>query len=337
MTSTAGRERQVTWAPDSRRLVYVSDRDGSQGLYLYDFSTSQETRLTQAPAGDVTPIFSPDGKSIVVPARRHASCAWSTSIRSAIGCSRERSSIACRSPPTARSRGRRTVGGSRTSIRAGKGFSNVYVIPSCGWRAPAGDVPRERVRRIDLVEPGRHVPHLRFVQRTEERQLARIDLVLRTPRFREDQFRDLFRVETRNPAQPSPATPPHADADARRRRLPIRPSGQPRPTAMPRGLTRDVVDGAGADRLRRHPPPAVAAGRRRVCRHARDQPRRQVACCSSPARVASRTCTSTRSMSSRAIRRSRGRSRPRPAPSATRSGRRTARRSSTSSRDASTA
>src|SRR6185436_15823809 len=64
VTSTGGRERQLTWAPDSRRLVYVSDRDGSQGLYLYDFSTGQETRLTQAPAGDVTPIFSPDGKSV---------------------------------------------------------------------------------------------------------------------------------------------------------------------------------------------------------------------------------------------------------------------------------
>src|SRR5687767_10183810 len=48
VSNTAARERQVSWSPDSRRVVYVSDRDGYQGLYLYDFGTSQETRLTEA-------------------------------------------------------------------------------------------------------------------------------------------------------------------------------------------------------------------------------------------------------------------------------------------------
>ena len=39
-------------------------------------------------------------------------------------------------------------------------------------------------------------------QRTEARQVARIDLILRTPKFREDQFRDLFREETPRPVGP---------------------------------------------------------------------------------------------------------------------------------------
>ena len=30
-------------------------------------------------------------------------------------------------------------------------------------------------------------------QRTEEGQVVRVDLILRTPRFREDRFRDLFK------------------------------------------------------------------------------------------------------------------------------------------------
>jgi C-terminal processing protease CtpA/Prc len=52
-------------------------------------------------------------------------------------------------------------------------------------------------------------------QRTESTQLARIDLIPRTPRFREDQFRDLFREEPpRNitPArqEPRPASTPAA-------------------------------------------------------------------------------------------------------------------------------
>jgi C-terminal processing protease CtpA/Prc len=55
-------------------------------------------------------------------------------------------------------------------------------------------------------------------QRTEDTAVARIDLKLRTPKFREDQFRDLFKEE--NPKQkpqqpattPTPAAPPAASA-----------------------------------------------------------------------------------------------------------------------------
>src|SRR4029079_4991350 len=48
-------------------------------------------------------------------------------------------------------------------------------------------------------------------QRTESTQLARVDLIPRTPRFREDQFRDLFKEETPRtvtPATREPRTPP---------------------------------------------------------------------------------------------------------------------------------
>src|SRR5262249_45710992 len=51
-------------------------------------------------------------------------------------------------------------------------------------------------------------------QRTEESQIARVDLVPRTPRFREDQFRDLFQQPTRpgTPTEPAPRpAPPQRD------------------------------------------------------------------------------------------------------------------------------
>ena len=38
---TAGEEGEIAWAPDSRRIVYVSDRDGTNHLFLYDFSSAQ--------------------------------------------------------------------------------------------------------------------------------------------------------------------------------------------------------------------------------------------------------------------------------------------------------
>jgi C-terminal processing protease CtpA/Prc len=66
-------------------------------------------------------------------------------------------------------------------------------------------------------------------QRTESTQLARIDLVPRTPRFREDQFRELFREETpRNRPEQRPAeTPAPSPAPS------ASPADDKRPAAKP--------------------------------------------------------------------------------------------------------
>src|ERR1019366_7564421 len=55
-------------------------------------------------------------------------------------------------------------------------------------------------------------------QRTESVQIARVDLIPRAPRFREDQFRDLFKEET-----PRTMTPP------RQNDTPARPADTPAP------------------------------------------------------------------------------------------------------------
>src|SRR6185369_2489268 len=57
-------ESQVVWSPDSRKVVYASDRDAAGHLYMYDFVTSLETRLTNGNDVDHSPRFSPDGKSL---------------------------------------------------------------------------------------------------------------------------------------------------------------------------------------------------------------------------------------------------------------------------------
>jgi Tol biopolymer transport system component len=207
VTSTAARERQLTWAPDSRRLAYVSDRDGSQGLYLYDFATSTETRLTQAPAGDVTPIFSPDGRSI-------AFQRGGRELR-VVDIDTKRDRLLARArlnrvPFTNDGAVTWSPDGRWIAYidQTGKAFSNVYVVPSAG--GDSRQVTFLANVNGGTISWGPDGTYLLYdsSQRTEDRQLARIDLVLRTPRFREDQFRDLFRVETRNPAQPNPATPP---------------------------------------------------------------------------------------------------------------------------------
>ncbi len=63
VTHTAANEYDATWAPDSRRIAYVSDRDGETALFLYDFATNTERRLTAA-ENAYAPQFSPDGREL---------------------------------------------------------------------------------------------------------------------------------------------------------------------------------------------------------------------------------------------------------------------------------
>jgi len=64
VTNSPADEYQIAWSPDSRKLVYVSDRDGPPHLFQYDFGTNVETQLTSDTADDSTPRFSPDGKRL---------------------------------------------------------------------------------------------------------------------------------------------------------------------------------------------------------------------------------------------------------------------------------
>jgi Tol biopolymer transport system component len=70
VTNTPAAEMDATWSPDSRKLVYASERDGDARLYMYEFANGKETQLTQASgvglqaSGDRAPRFAPDGKSV---------------------------------------------------------------------------------------------------------------------------------------------------------------------------------------------------------------------------------------------------------------------------------
>ena len=64
VTRSYARESQIEWTPDSRRIVYVSERDAVPHVFLYDFTTARETQLTNGAAGDAAPRVSPDGKSV---------------------------------------------------------------------------------------------------------------------------------------------------------------------------------------------------------------------------------------------------------------------------------
>jgi Tol biopolymer transport system component/C-terminal processing protease CtpA/Prc len=61
VSNTPAREADVAWSPDSRRLAYTSDRHGDEEIFVYDFVTRAETRLTNRTGRKSSPTYSPDG------------------------------------------------------------------------------------------------------------------------------------------------------------------------------------------------------------------------------------------------------------------------------------
>jgi Tol biopolymer transport system component len=219
VSNSPAEESQVAWASDSRRLAYVSDRDGTPHLFLYDFNSNTETQLTRDAADDSTPRFSPDGKLLAF-------------IRGA-------KELRVMDMADKKERVVVTAFFERPPIVADRPF---VWSPDNKWLAyvPVGENQFKNLYVVSVDGgPGRPVSFLANVfsntiswspdgtfmlfdsgQRTESTQLARVDLVPRTPRFREDQFRDLFKEEpprnttpaTRPEPRPLPSEPPPAAA-----------------------------------------------------------------------------------------------------------------------------
>ena len=219
VTTTAGNESQVVWAPDSKRASYVSDRDGLSQLFLYDFTTQAETRLTNGTVADYAPVFSPDGKMLAFLRDRRElrvidldSKAERLLASGIFGGTLDAGQAMAFSPDN------QWVAYLSASNRM---FTNAWIVPAKGGEARQvsfiGNV------NGDAIAWSPDGTFLTFAtgQRTERGQIARVDLILRTPKFREDQFRDLFQ-EPAKPT-PSPAAAPPAPADvAAEKKDPVR-------------------------------------------------------------------------------------------------------------------
>jgi len=73
LTRNLENDWQPAWSPDGMQLAFVSDRDGNRDIYIMnvgcrDFFTACDPhvrRLTDNPATDFDPAWSPDGKQLV--------------------------------------------------------------------------------------------------------------------------------------------------------------------------------------------------------------------------------------------------------------------------------
>lgn len=209
VTTTAGEEAELSWAPDSRRLAYRSDRDGTNHLYLYEFSTAKETQLTTGGARDDAPRFSPDGKWIAFERD-------SKELRIIDPATKEQKLLATGafdSPPYTDFQDFVWSPDSRyiAYLSAGaKTFQNVNIVAVAGGAAkPVSFLANTNAGTVSWSADGTYLTYATS-QRTEPGEVIRIDLLPRTPKFREDQFRDLFKDERpSNPSNPpaSPALP----------------------------------------------------------------------------------------------------------------------------------
>jgi len=200
VTSTPELESQPVWAPDSRRIAYVSARQGGQQIYLYDFATSAEVPLTSGSATDLSPVFAPDGQSLAFLRDRKALHVIDVTTKQdrVIATGTFADSLADPVPvwsPDGRWIALFAIGA--------KGFTNVELVSARGDGPPrpVSFLANTNARSIAWSRDG---TYLLFAtgQRTEAGQLARVDLTLRTPKFREDLFRDLF-VEPRSSREPA--------------------------------------------------------------------------------------------------------------------------------------
>ncbi len=233
VTNTSADEDEIAWTPDSKQIVYVSDRDGTPHIFLYDFTTRAETQLTRGTQPDTQPQFSPDGKSLAfLRAAEHVVVLDMATKQEHVAASGHMNR-----PP---------LGSARPFVwspdshwlaflpASEKDFRNVRIVPAAGGDAkPATFLANTSGDYLTWSPDGTYLL-FNTAQRTEQRQVARVDLIPRTPRFREDQFRDLFKEETprtmtpsrqtdtsTRPVEPSPATDaapkPAASADAQKK------------------------------------------------------------------------------------------------------------------------
>ncbi len=209
VTNTVAPESFVTWSPDSKKLVYVSERDGSMEIFQYDFATETETQLTRGTNMDTAPLFSPDGKSLAF--IRNARALFIYEIES----KKEREVCKLFVDPAP------LIGGDTfkwspdgkwiaflTANPDSRSYVNASVVPASGGTPkPISFLANSNSGSIAWSPDGTYIL-FDSSQRTETGVVARVDLKLRTPKFREDQFRDLFKQENPRDKQPPPPTSP---------------------------------------------------------------------------------------------------------------------------------
>ena len=195
LTHTESEESDPTWSPDSNKVVYSSERDGGSSIYEYDFNTSTERALTHGFQVDVNPTYSPDGKMLAfLRDRKELHVLKLDGLKDTVLAHGQYDGSSLAWSPDSQW---------VTFVADGtNGFSNLRVVPAAGGE----DRPITFLANGQTASRIAWSPDGKFIlfdtqQRSEQSQMARVDLTPHVPSFREDQFRELFKKQT------TPGTP----------------------------------------------------------------------------------------------------------------------------------
>ena len=203
------------WSPDSTSLIYTAEKkDGSRVLELYTFKPGEElghARALTSAAGEVHgAALAPDGKSIAYVQNDHELHLLSLPADLATPDSRAADRILVKgqleSAVLAWAPDSQWIAYTEIDQRS---FRNLAVIAAAGGEAHPisflanGESANDR---IAWAPDGKYIL-FDTAQRSEEPKMARIDLLPHVPKFKEDEFRELFRPSKAPGTPSSPSTP----------------------------------------------------------------------------------------------------------------------------------
>jgi len=215
ITHTVEPESQVIWAPDNKRIAYVSNRGGRDQIYLYDFPSEKESQLTSGDQEEEHPRFSPDGKKIAFQRGHEDVVVLDLASRKEVIAGKGLMGL----PPFGSEHGfdwspdSKWIGFISSGGRAFETAHVARIDDGADSARPVSFVANTNADEIRWSPDGKFVL-MSTTQRTEDGQIARIDLVPHTPRLHEDQFRDLFKEEK---PSTTPSTPPEENPPKDRR------------------------------------------------------------------------------------------------------------------------
>lgn len=230
----------LVWSPDSRKLVYSVEEGLDIHLVEYDFASGKSHRLTSGAGRSEAAAFSPDGKSLAYRQGRKELRLIAFASDGAVA----RDSLLYG--------GMRDVGGPSKAewspdgkwlafaVTDAKAFRNIWVIPAAGGEArPISFLANGQTGRIAWSPDGKYIL-FDTAQRSEDVHLVRIDLLPHVPKYREDEFRDLFKPTQPNETKPERTTKraPETPADKEEKsaaatEAAVKP-GAPAPGAKPK-------------------------------------------------------------------------------------------------------
>ncbi|HKU79080.1 MAG TPA: S41 family peptidase [Rhodanobacteraceae bacterium] len=215
VTRAPGDAYGIAWAPDSRRIVYGAFRGGSEHLYLYDFDSNKETQLTSGDGEETSPAFSPDGKTLAFLRDGRGLALMdvaSRRVRTLVNAHLDLRRPLTSDRPLAWSHDGRWIAVLEWGPRM---FRNALAVNVDSGKTIALSSLANTFSDDVAFSPDGKTFLFVTGQRTEQGQIASVDLVPQTPKFREDQFRDLFRQTTPEPSHENESGDKN-DATARR-------------------------------------------------------------------------------------------------------------------------